>query len=186
MINENASTATEVRALELLGSGVSAADVARALAVTPGRISQLLANTEFAAAVIQLKFDALQEHGARDSKYDNLEDKLLEKLERVLPMMLKPKDILNALKAVNAAKRRGVAATEHVVSQQNVVALVLPTIVAQTFTTNINNQVIKVGDVDLLTLSSNSLLEQVKSNATPAQPASIEAEGDSSDILSTL
>ena len=156
------TTAVEERAVTLLGAGVSPEQAAAALGVTPSRISQLLSDEFFAGKVSDLKFESLQKHNSRDNKYDTLEDKVLEKLEKTLPMMYKPGEVLKTLQVLNGAKRRGQSSPDQVVNQQNIVTLILPTVVTQQFATNVNNQVIKAGEQDLVTLSSNQLLEQIE------------------------
>ena len=152
----------EDRALSLLGSGVSSEAVATALGVTPGRVSQLLANKEFAAQVADLRYENLQSHNVRDGKYDSLEDRLLDKLEKSMTLMVRPETILKAISTVNGAKRRGQSAPEQVTNSQTIVNLVLPVQIAQKFTTNINNQVTKAGDQELITIASGNLLKQVE------------------------
>jgi len=152
----------EDKALSLLGSGVSSEATATALGVTPGRISQLLSNKEFAAQVAELRYESLQAHNVRDGKYDSLEDKLLVKLERSLPLMVRPETIMKAIATVNGAKRRGQSAPEQVTNSKNIVNLILPTQIAQKFVTNITNQVTRAGEQELLTMSSGNLLRQVE------------------------
>jgi len=156
------STTTEDRALALLGSGVNAEAVATALGVSPSRISQLLSDENFAARVTELRFNNLQQHNKRDNAYDTLEDKLLSKLERALPLMMRPAEILKALQVVNGAKRRGQSAPEQITNQQTIVNIVLPSQVVNKFTTNSNNQVIKAGHQDLVTMPSGSLLKKIE------------------------
>ena len=157
------STTIEDRALKLLGNGVKPEQVAAALGVTASRISQLLAEPEFAAQVAALRYDSLKEHTDRDAKYDSLEDKLLEKLEKSLPMMYKPEQILRAIQTVNSAKRRGQTVEETGGSAgSKVVGIILPAIISQKFTTNIHNQVVTADDQSLETLSSSELLEQAR------------------------
>ena len=152
----------EEKALNLLGSGIAAESVAAALGVTPGRIAQLLSEETFSDEVSKLRYKSLQSHNVRDSKYDSLEDRLLEKLEKSLPLMIKPETILNAMTRVNAAKRRGQSAPAQVVNQQNIINLTLPTVLADKFSIDINNQVVKAGDQELLTMASGNLLKQVE------------------------
>ncbi len=157
-------TTTDVaeRALDLLGAGVQAEQVASALGVTPARIAQLLATEMFAEKVAELRYKNLQSHNIRDGKYDVLEDKLIQKLEYSLPLMIKPDTIMKALSAVNGAKRRGQSAPTQVTNQQNIVTLMLPSSIAQKFTIDINNQVTKAGEQELLTMPSGNLLQQVE------------------------
>lgn len=157
------TNSTEERALALLGSGVPAESVAAALGVTPARISQLLANEVFSKKVAALKYESLQKHNVRDAAYDSLEDKLLAKLEKAMPLMVKPESILKAISIVNGAKRRGSDAPTAVTNQQTIVNLMLPEVVTNKFAIDINNQVTKAGEQELLTMPSGNLLKQVES-----------------------
>ena len=147
------------RALELLGSGVPQEAVASALGVTPSYISQLLSDSEFAAKVTEKKYALLSKHTERDAKYDLLEDDLIEKLDKAKNLMFRPADILAAIKVINGAKRRGTDSQNSIVTQQNIVEITMPTQIIQQFTTNIVNQVVKVGDQDLITIQSGDLLK---------------------------
>jgi len=156
------TSSIEERALSLLGSGVAAEQVAAALGVTPSRIAQLLSQKVFADRVASLRYTHLQKHNIRDGKYDALEDTLLGKLEKSMPLLIKPESILKAIAVVNNAKRRGQSTPEQVTNQQNIVNLVLPNVIAARFSIDINNQVIKAGDQSLLTMPSGNLLKQVE------------------------
>jgi len=158
-----ATTSTEERALSLLGAGVAAESVASALGVTPSYISQLLSDENFANQVATVRYESLQKHNVRDESYDSLEDKLLEKLEKQLPLIMKPETLLKAISTINGAKRRGQSAPDQAVNSQNIVNLVLPAVIAEKFSVNINNQVTKAGEQELHTIQSGTLLEQVES-----------------------
>lgn len=156
-------SATEERALALLGQGLSSSVVASALGVTDSRISQMLAESSFAAEVQKLRFENLQQSTEIDSKYNNLEHKLLEKLEKVLPLVTKPRDLLQAIHIVNGAKRRGQVAPDQDSMNAKVVQLSLPNVIQQKFITNNYQQVVEVRDETgrstqtLVTASSGSL-----------------------------
>lgn len=156
------TSSIEQRALELLGNGVPQEATASALGISPSRITQLLSNAEFAAAVSELRFKQLQKHNARDGKYDSIEDKLLEKLEKSLPLLLRPQDILKAITVVNGAKRRGHDAPASGSGNQTIVNVILPKVVTEAFTVDINNQVTKAGEQELLTMSSGNLKKKVE------------------------
>lgn len=156
---------TEERAIKLLGSGLRPEQVATAIGVDPSRISQLLSNQNFAAAVANLRFEALQRHNATDEAYDTIEEALIEKLSDVLPLMLKPMEILKAISVINAAKRRGQSAPDNITQQATVVNLVMPTQIIQKFSMNSNNQITNVGSQTLQTMQSNVLLESTKAKA---------------------
>lgn len=150
-------TATESRALELLGQGLSGEVVAAAVGVSASRISQLLSTPEFAAAVAEKRFLNLSRQTNKDSAYDSIEEQLLEKMAQVLPMMYKPMEILKAISVINSAKRRGLSAPETLQTKSETINLIMPTQIFQHFTTNINNQVIKAGQQDLLTVQSGQM-----------------------------
>lgn len=157
---------TEERALSLLGSGIPPETVANALGVSPSRISQLMSQEDFAVAVAQKRYESLAKHNERDSSYDELEDALIKKLSDLLPLMMRPMEVLKAIQIINGAKRRGTSAPEQITQQQTVVNLVVPIKLVQTFTTDINNQVIQAGEQNLVTIQSGSLLSKVKQNDT--------------------
>lgn len=162
----NASTDTKERALKLLGDGIGAEIVAMAVGVSVSMISQYCADPEFSKSVAELRYKNLSKHTERDGKYDNLEDKLLERMETLLPMMYKSGEVLKALQIVNMAKRRGVTTPESLIGQKEVVTLTMPQVVLnqfnQQFITNVNNQVIKAGDQDLVTVQSVRMNELLK------------------------
>jgi len=160
------TSSVEERAMSLLGAGIKQEAVASALGVSPSRITQLLSDETFAAGVSKLRYDALQSHSIRDSKYDSLEDRLLVKLENSLPLMMKPESILKALSVVNGAKRRGLDSPEAAGGVTNIVNLMLPAVIAEKFTVNIDNQVTKAGTQDLHTMSSGNLLKHVEAAET--------------------
>lgn len=167
------TTSTESRALSLLSQGLGPEVVAAAVGVSTSRISQLLSSPDFAAKVAEGRYENLAKHNQRDNAYDALEDSLVEKLKDCLPFMMRPMEILKAIQVINAAKRRGSSAPESITSQQTVVQLVMPTQILQSFTTNINNQVIKAGNQDLVTVQSASMdkllnLSKGSQNVLPA------------------
>lgn len=156
------TSSIEERAMHLLGLGIPAEQTAAALGVTASRISQLLAEKTFADRVSALRYENLQKHNKRDAAYDTLEDKLTAKLEKSLPLLVRPDQILAAIKVVNGAKRRGTTSTVTNTTNNTVVNLVMPVKVAQQFVKNVNNQVIKAGEQVLQTMQSSDLLRTVE------------------------
>jgi hypothetical protein len=165
-LSRGLTTSVEERAKQLLGAGVAAESVAAALGVTPGRISQLLAEQSFSDEVATIRYENLQKHNLRDNNYDTIEDQLIGKLEDSLPMMHKPREILQAIKVINSAKRRGQSAPDQVVNQQNIVNVLLPQIIAERFTVNVDNQVTRAGEQELHTMPATNLLKEGKQSST--------------------
>jgi hypothetical protein len=161
---------TRERAMKLLGGGVDQEIVSTALGVTPGYISQLLAEPAFAQEVSQLRLLNLESATERDGKYDTLEDKMLSKLSEVADYMTKPREVLGAIAVLNKAVRRGVRQEQQPTVKQDVVIINLPTVIQQKFITNQSNQVIAVGTgeesdltlKDLTTITAKALLERTR------------------------
>jgi hypothetical protein len=168
--------------MQLLGSGINSDQVASALGVTPSRIAQLLAEESFAVKVAALRYESLQKHNKRDGAYDSLEDKLLDKLERSLPLLIKPESILKAIAIVNGAKRRGQSAPQQVTNTQNIVQLIMPQVIADKFTTNLDNQVVKAGEQELLTMPSGNLLKQVEEATASKRLEQAEAQESREEV----
>lgn len=172
----NAMTSTADRALTLLGQGIAPAQVAAALGVTESYISQLVSDEQFAARVAELRYESLQKHNARDNAYDAMEDKLLERMEDLLPLMHRPMEILKAIQVINAAKRRGQSAPENITNKQTVIPLILPVQIINSFKVNPQGQVVEVGKQPLLTIQSgnmDALLKEKRDENDSQQRAAI-------------
>lgn len=150
-------SSSEQRALELLGTGLGPEIVANACGVSVSRISQLLSDPVFAEEVAKLRFNSLQKHNKRDNEYDGIEDDLIAQFRTVMPMMMRPGEILKGIQVINAARRRGQSAPEAINQSSQVVTIVMPTKIIQHFTTNIHNQVINAGEQELITVQSGQM-----------------------------
>lgn len=156
------------KAIQLLGDGTKPVQVASALGVSESYISQLLTqDKEFMAKVAELRFTNLANASARDGKYDAMEDKLLERMEELIPWLQKPREVLAAIAVINNAKRRGQtgSAGGGVGEVGTRVTLSLPTVIQNNFITNVQNQVISVGNRELSTINAgvlNTRLQELK------------------------
>ncbi len=171
--NQNVSSTTrssvETKALKLLGAGHGPEIVAQACGVSTSRISQLLSTPEFAASVMELRYESLQKHNDRDDSYDSLEDTLIKKMKDIIPFMMKPGEVLAAIRIINGAERRGVSSPANEGTHTTTVNITLPSIITQQFVTNINNQVIKAGSQELVTIQSSGITRMLSaSEAVPA------------------
>lgn len=154
---QQASSSRE-RALALLGQGIDPEMVASAVGLDRSRISQFISDPEFSAEVAELRFKNLSAHTERDSKYDSMEDRLLQMLDDCTPYMIgKPWMILKAIATINNANRRGAQAPVNAAKVSEVVQINMPTVIMNHFVTNVNKQVIKVGETELVTLASSKM-----------------------------
>lgn len=172
-------TSAESRALELLGQGIGPEQTGLAVGLSASRISQLLSQEEFAAAVAERRFQNLSKHNERDNSYDSLEDQLIEKMKDCLPLMIRPGEILKAIQIINAAKRRGSSAPSSITDQATIINLVMPTQIINKFALNNLNQVVQVTadskTQPMLTIQSGTLLKQIKeaSNVQSRNPKNL-------------
>lgn len=155
----NTDSAVEDRALTLLGHGIDPKLVASAVGVSVSRISQLVSDPVFADKVSDLRYKYLSRHNERDNAYDEIESELIERMKGLLPMMYKPMEVLKAIAVINGAARRGASSPESILGQKEVVSLTMPAVIINQFTkndltVNINNQVVRAGDQELVTVQS--------------------------------
>lgn len=143
----------------LLGQGHSAELVSTILGCDPSYISQLLEDELFRNEVSELRVIALQAATTRDRKWDDLEDKLLDKLHASTDFVIKPREIAMLLSMANAAKRRGATAQESITINNKVVTLVIPEKLNLNFALSQNNQVVAVGEKSMLTIPSSKIQE---------------------------
>lgn len=160
------ASTTESQALKLLVDGVPQAQVASCLGVSESLISQFLSQESFRTELVKQKYANLVKHNERDTSLDSLEDKLIRKIEQTLPMVFKPLEIAHLFRIINSAKRRGTSSQAPVSAQATVIQLTLPVQIIQHFQVNAQNQVIKAGSQELITVQSGRL-PQLLENSKP-------------------
>lgn len=151
-------SATESRALDLLGDGHSQEVVASTLGVTSSRVSQLMAQDWFKEEVVKRRYSKQQEANLVDAKINRIEDKILDKLEKSLPLISRSTDLIKAFSVLNGAKRRGSQSDPNqTLINQTVVNLTMPVALVNKYKTDSNSQVIEVNDTPFLTAPSSIL-----------------------------
>lgn len=159
----------EARALMLLGRNIPITVVASTLGVEPSRISQMMSRNDFSQAVQETRFKDAAASASRDATIDSVEDMLLDRIKEAAPMLHKARDLFSAFNIINAAKRRsGINSDALTNSGAQVTTLIVHQRIVQNFTTNINNQVIKVGDQSLVTIGSGSLANKIREQQASA------------------
>jgi type I site-specific restriction endonuclease len=150
------------KAISLLGSGVSPTQVASALGCEISYISQLLADEGIAQQVAELRTADVMKYKTMDDKYDELEKKFLEKLENIIPYIMKPDQILRSLQFLNSAKRKSTGLAKEIEAGE-VVKLTLPSVVINAYTINMNGNMVKVGERSLAAMPSDILMKTLES-----------------------
>jgi hypothetical protein len=168
------------RVKQLLGSGLNPTVVSEAVGCSVSYISQLLAEENFAREVSELRTKDLIKYQEIDGKYDTLEEKLLKKLEDLMPFFTKPRDVIAALQMVNSAKRKSVGPGAKALESGAVVNLILPNVILNHYKVNIHGAMVEVGGRDLTPMPSRQLLktleERMGAHETPKLPAEITHE----------
>jgi hypothetical protein len=149
--------------VELLGSGLTQEQVATAVGCEQAAISRLLAEPEVNARVTELRMSALTSHNERDHSIDEIEDKLISKLNDTVDHIFKPRDLLAAFRIVNAAKRRGLSVAPTTIGSKTVVNLTLPTVIINKFIRNSKGEVISVDGQTLISMPARQLLSNLAS-----------------------
>lgn len=158
------------RALSMLSTGLRQDQVAAAIGITESQISQYIAEPEFATSLLENRLIEHTRSKNIDNKWDELEELLLKKFEDLIPLFYKPKDVLEALVRINAAKRKlGLSSGAITNSDANrqVVNINLPAITIQNYKINVGGQMTEVAGRKLQSMSSQLLmktLEERRSN----------------------
>lgn len=153
------TTSTTERIKNLLVHIDDYSRVAFIAGVDPSYISQLMADEEFRDAVFALRLAQGEKHVKMDTTADSIELKLLEKLERALPMLVKPSEIVHALHKVNGLKRHVTnTASTHGAGGGTVVNIHLPPRAMMRFKVDSRNEVIEVEGQPLVAMPSANLL----------------------------
>ena len=173
MNKSSATQSFEERAVQLLSSGISASKVAEICDVDPSRISQLMDETGFKEKLTEAKFDRATKYNTIDDKLDTLEETVIDKLADSLSLIMDPMKLSRVLQVVNGAKRRGTSILGGLADSGQIVQLILPIKVTNTFVLNQVNQVVQAGGEDLLTIQPSQMKELLNGHVT-RQAASIE------------
>lgn len=125
-------------------------------------ISQLMADPEFAEDVALARLAQEERTMGMDNKADELENTLLDKLKKAVPMMFKPAEILRAYEVLNKAHRRAPMGTiGNNGAGAAVVQITLPPRAALRFKMDGAGEVIEVEGRPLVTMPSSDLMRQL-------------------------
>ena len=139
---------------QLLDLGVTQAQAAQVLSITPGRVSQMVAELSGRPATSEeLKYD---------QKLQGVEESALTKVALTLPLVTDPLKAARIFSILNAAKRRSDPRETPINTQTNIVVLQLPTVVKNKITTNPNNEVVQIDGRPLISINSELLLQEYR------------------------
>lgn len=152
--------------VDLFSKGVTPIEISRALGITPGAVTQLMAHPDVAPQISEIRAAQIARSSALDARYDSLEEKLVTQLEKSVALILKPQEIAKTIVMINGLKRRGAAHAPEL-GPQNQVTLQLAPQILQRFVTNTHNQVVSVGGQTLITMQSSNIPKLAEANHAP-------------------
>ena len=171
--------ADKERIKALLGYITDQTRVAHIAGCDVSYISQLMADPDFAEAVLVARIEQGERTVGMDRKADALEDMLLDKLKRAMPKMVKPGEILRAYQVVNQANRRVPQDTVGTgAGGATVVEIRMPARTALRFKVDSSNEVIEVDGRPLVTMPSVDLLKKLSARGDSQHGQELEALSD--------
>lgn len=154
----------QTRIVNLLKQGIPANRVATILDCEPSYISQLLNSNNLIAEEVQgARGKRIEVELERDAKLDSIEDKLINKVDKLVDSpwtFTNPMEAVRALKEINSMKRKseGQLHGDDNSSMSLVVNLTLPKVILNNFLAyDTNNQITKIGDTSLVTIDTANL-----------------------------
>jgi predicted transcriptional regulator len=167
---EMAMSNVDMRKLQkLLSLDLPQVAVAQALGITEGAISQFMDSPEFRAEVAAMKYARIEGAAVRDEKLDAIEDTVIDKLQKSISYMIKPSELLCALKILSGVPRKSaVNLTGAAQALGQTVNITLPNVTAITYVKTQQGEIIEAGGRSLATLPS-SVLKQLAGTNQPAQ-----------------
>lgn len=152
--------------LSLAEVGVSNKEIALRARVSESYVSQIVNEETYRKRIIEAKLGVLDERTKRDAKYDELEDKLIDKMNKAVNTMCKPRDIMNALIAINKAERRGASSADLAeiarTGDTSIVVLDIPERAHIRVKTSSSGEVVAINNRNLITMDSRKILEEIK------------------------
>lgn len=170
---------------KLLALELPQSAVASALGCSESLVSQKMTEADFIADVAALKLARLEDSSQRDEKLDKLENTIIDKLEKGINYMLKPQDLLGALKVISAVPRRSQPnMTGASVQLSQTVKVVLPNVMAVTFIKNTQGEIIEAGGRSLATLPSKVLKQMALPNQQSQPRVGVIIDGNQTERIS--
>lgn len=174
---------TQGRALEYLGKGLKPGQVATILGISPGLVSQFLSDETFKLAVedrLAVRSLAVQK---RNERYDMLEDKIVDQLEKNISFIYKPMEMVAALKAINGLERRQQDSVDQGSGlDKKVVVLQLPAFML-TNVTNVqisaDSQIVEVNGEEMRTMGTTNVGKLLEKHREAKKNAEVVSELDS-------
>jgi hypothetical protein len=149
------------RIKQLLGQGLTSTVVASAVGCEPSYISQLLEDPTFHQDVLLLRAQRAEGGVQRDTKWDEIESKALERAANLVDYVSRPNDLIRIAAMANAAKRRASELSGGSESAAQTVNIILPQSAALHLQMNSQSQVVEIDGRSMTALPTKNLVAQL-------------------------
>lgn len=180
---------TKEQVLYLLSStSMGTVEIAQTLGVSPAVVSQLKGDPEFMQKVAERRTTVGLAQIRRDEKIDSLEDKALERMEKVLPLMFKPMEVLKAVQVINGLHRRSQqkeVLPGGTAEGNQVVSITLPKHTKEATVQvkfNTNNEIVEVEGRQMVNMPSGEVLKKLEEHKGSRQAPQISAPIDHAKV----
>ncbi len=148
----------------LLIAGAKPSEIAAHLGCDPSYISQLCMDVQFLNDVLEARSLEAAKIKTMNSRYDNLEEKLLDKLEFAANMPMKTFELLRALSVVGGRKREPVLPVSGNLDGKGVVVKIqIPQRMREHFVIDAaRNDVVGIGERSLAPMPSSELIKDAE------------------------
>lgn len=170
------STLTPSNYARMTVDGYTHSEIAELCSVTPAYVSQLATREDTQLYLAKAREEAAQAGIAAqlDQRYDDLELKLLKKLDTVATFLSKPAELARVLQTINNAKRRR-GPLNPVATGAPVVQLVVPVAIQNKITLSANSEVLEIAGRRMQTMPAANLTALVETRNENAKLAAPEA-----------
>lgn len=152
------------RILKMLCSGCSPEEAASAVGVDSSYVRHLKQEPDFIAQIKKQLTENAERAAAIDENYVAIEKQATDKLKTLVPLIHTPRDLIAIAQFANSAKKKtgGVGGNGgEEPGTQKTVKILMPTVILNNFTTNVQNEIVAAGGRTLTTLNSASMASLV-------------------------
>lgn len=173
-------TGKALRIMKLLGQGLLAHEISKAIGTDESYISQLKAEPDFIEQVNEIVSATFADQSKVDEDYNKIEKTAVERLLKNIDLEYSTDRLLRVAKFANEAKRKLAPALTNPGANGNgttilqPVTLILPMVVAKEFILNPMNEIVGIGQEPLQTLPSGNMGKLVEKHRVETEKSKLE------------
>lgn len=146
--------------LQAVVAGISQTAIAQMMNVSDGLISQVINTDEFQIRLRQKRATQMAQAAIRQEKLESLQDKLIDKVDNLIPFITKPTEATAALRAIAEVAKNNMPMTGETQEASNVVTIYMPTAIGVNFQLNSQNEVIDIDGRTIVGANATQIMER--------------------------